>query len=36
MLTDILPTIMVSLVCLVGFTVSIAAFFYFVEGGDAA
>ncbi len=35
MLSDILPTIMVPLVCLVGFTVSMAAFFYYVEG-DAA
>ncbi|MGB7413306.1 MAG: photosystem I reaction center subunit VIII [Thermosynechococcaceae cyanobacterium] len=35
MLSGILPSIMVPLVCLVGTAVSMAAFFFFVEG-DAA
>ena len=36
MLSSFLPTIMVPLVCLVGVAVAMAAFFFYVEGGDTA
>jgi hypothetical protein len=35
MLSSILPTIMVPLICLVGVATAMAAFFFYVEG-DAA